>query len=162
MYPCGKIPSRSNCARCFPSLKSSPCFRPSYCLIAAVFARRTSKPAAYIIWPLLLGFLYRCGRSTFVIGTACRFAGSFALHVGLVHVNPESSFYLLPCRFWELLAGACLTYAQNLSGEFIPRNGQPDKHLAYAPASQLRRIVLMLSSTDATQEGGRHRTIRSD
>jgi peptidoglycan/LPS O-acetylase OafA/YrhL len=30
----------------------------------------------YIIWPLLLGFLYRCGRSTFVIGTACRFADS--------------------------------------------------------------------------------------
>jgi hypothetical protein len=37
-----------------------------------------------------------------------------------------------------------------------------DKHLAYAPASQLGGIVLMLYSTDATQEGGRHGTIRSD
>src|ERR1019366_1523654 len=37
-----------------------------------------------------------------------------------------------------------------------------DKHLAHRPASQLRGIVLMAVSTDATQEGGRHGTIRSD
>jgi peptidoglycan/LPS O-acetylase OafA/YrhL len=33
---------------------------------------------------------------------------SFGLNVGMVHAKPEATFYLMPTRAWELLAGALL------------------------------------------------------
>jgi peptidoglycan/LPS O-acetylase OafA/YrhL len=71
----------------------------------------------YIIWPLLLAFLYRRGKRAFIAGILALFLGSFALNVGLVRASPASAFYLLPCRFWELMAGAGLAYFQHLHRE---------------------------------------------
>ncbi|HEY6457175.1 MAG TPA: acyltransferase family protein [Steroidobacteraceae bacterium] len=73
----------------------------------------------YIIWPLLLAFLYRRGRFTFIVTTVCLLIASFALEVSLIHTSPASSFYLLPCRFWELLIGAFLAYLRQVRGDLL-------------------------------------------
>jgi peptidoglycan/LPS O-acetylase OafA/YrhL len=73
----------------------------------------------YIIWPLLLAFLYRRGRFTFIVTTVGLLVASFALEVSLIHSSPASSFYLLPCRFWELLTGAYLAYVRQVRGDLI-------------------------------------------
>jgi peptidoglycan/LPS O-acetylase OafA/YrhL len=78
----------------------------------------------YIIWPLMLAFLYRRGKSAFLTGITCLSLASFALNVGLIGISPASSFYLLPCRFWELMIGAGLAYSQHLGREPIGRSSR--------------------------------------
>jgi peptidoglycan/LPS O-acetylase OafA/YrhL len=73
----------------------------------------------YIIWPLLLAFLYQRGRFAYIVTTSSLLIASFALEVSLIHSSPASSFYLLPCRFWELLTGAFLAYMQHVRGTLI-------------------------------------------
>ena len=63
----------------------------------------------------------------------------------------------------RLAAGSAALQARDVFRTGRPRDRSVvDKHLAWRPASQLRGIVLMLFSTDATQEGGRHGTLRCD
>lgn len=78
----------------------------------------------YIIWPLLLAFLYRRGRFTFILTTTGLLIASFALEVSLMHSSPASAFYLLPCRFWELLTGAYLAYVQHSHRDLIRGSNQ--------------------------------------
>ncbi|SFV35617.1 acyltransferase family protein [Hyphomicrobium facile] len=60
----------------------------------------------YIIFPLLLMAVFkwrRAGLGTFIW---LLFAGSLALSVVRLEEHPQSTFYLLPTRAWELLAGS--------------------------------------------------------
>jgi peptidoglycan/LPS O-acetylase OafA/YrhL len=62
----------------------------------------------YVLFPLLLIFLARykrfsVARTLFWLG-----AGSFALCVAGSYARPSATFYLLPTRAWELMAGALL------------------------------------------------------
>lgn len=64
----------------------------------------------YLIWPLLLLLLLKRARlAPIVIGATLIL--SFALCVATSGVHPSAAFYLLPARFWELLAGAGLAFA---------------------------------------------------
>jgi peptidoglycan/LPS O-acetylase OafA/YrhL len=62
----------------------------------------------YLLFPLLLFFLTRCGRKSLVGGIAFLGVGSFALSVVGSYSHPAATFYLLPSRAWELMMGALL------------------------------------------------------
>jgi peptidoglycan/LPS O-acetylase OafA/YrhL len=72
----------------------------------------------YLVFPLLLLAARRSRRAAAAI-VALLLAGSFAWNVRTVGVDPSAAFYLLPSRFWELAAGACLAALQ-LSGVRAP------------------------------------------
>src|SRR5262249_26552382 len=62
----------------------------------------------YLLFPVLLILLYRYWprRAAAMIVTTC--VASFAACVAVTPVYPESAFYLLPFRFWELGLGTIL------------------------------------------------------
>lgn len=66
----------------------------------------------YLLYPLMLVLLYRwlgmrrLGWALFVLALL-----SFILNIWMVRLKPEATFYLLPTRAWELLAGALLHWA---------------------------------------------------
>jgi peptidoglycan/LPS O-acetylase OafA/YrhL len=74
----------------------------------------------YIFFPLLFVGIYywRKSRYTTALLTTC-FVFSLLLAEWLTPRNPSSSFYMLPGRFWELLAGGILANILQL---------QPQKH----------------------------------
>lgn len=63
----------------------------------------------YLIWPILLVVLWRWTRALPIV-IALLLLVSLALNVSLVGPSPDSTFYLLPTRFWELLLGSLLAY----------------------------------------------------
>jgi peptidoglycan/LPS O-acetylase OafA/YrhL len=69
----------------------------------------------YVVWPLLLAFFHRRGRSllTFI---CLLMLGSFVASVVLTYINPMAAFYLPVTRFWELMLGAALAYYVNVRG----------------------------------------------
>ncbi len=65
----------------------------------------------YILWPLLLAGAWALGR--YVLGLVLvLFAGSLLANLLLTAPYPEMSFFLPFCRFWELMAGGLLAWAQ--------------------------------------------------
>lgn len=62
----------------------------------------------YLAMPFVLIGLHRLGRRWIVTGLALATLGSLALCIAMTHRAPAWSFYLLPTRAWELLAGALL------------------------------------------------------
>ncbi|MCU0733132.1 MAG: acyltransferase [Hyphomonas sp.] len=62
----------------------------------------------YIILPLLLLALHRWARRHLAAVLIVATLLSFALSVWAVGAKPAAAFYLLPTRFWELMAGALL------------------------------------------------------
>lgn len=62
----------------------------------------------YIGFPLLLIAIARWGRGRVGIVLSAIALVSFALNIGFVSIKPEATFYLMPTRAWELLAGAVL------------------------------------------------------
>ncbi len=65
----------------------------------------------YVLYPWLLIATFRRRRATVVLLLSL-LAGSFAVSVVILRIDPAQAFYLLPSRFWELLAGGLLAYAQ--------------------------------------------------
>jgi peptidoglycan/LPS O-acetylase OafA/YrhL len=64
----------------------------------------------YLLWPLAALGLARWQRLALpAVGAAL--IASFALNVHLVDSKPVATFFLLPTRAWELLAGVLLAYA---------------------------------------------------
>jgi peptidoglycan/LPS O-acetylase OafA/YrhL len=63
----------------------------------------------YLLWPLLIVTIWRTRfrEALFVI----LLAGSFALSLVTVYLDPVAAFYSPINRFWELLAGAALAFA---------------------------------------------------
>lgn len=64
----------------------------------------------YLLWPLLLWLLAR-GRRTGAAMLAL-FAASFLYSLWLTGADPSQAFYSPLVRFWELIAGALLAWAQ--------------------------------------------------
>ena len=63
----------------------------------------------YLVIPALLFALSRCGRNRWIAGTLSGlFVISFGLSVCLVQRHSSFTFYWLPTRAWELLAGSLL------------------------------------------------------
>lgn len=61
----------------------------------------------YLLWPLFLFVCYKRGWSMLWI-TALICLGSFAFNVWASGSKPIANFFLLPGRFWELMAGSML------------------------------------------------------
>lgn len=60
----------------------------------------------YLIYPVALLLMHRYCRAYFWWLIGGGFVASFALNLAFVAAKPEATFYLLPTRAWELLAGA--------------------------------------------------------
>ena len=66
----------------------------------------------YLLWPLLLAAAWALGR--YVLGAvALLFAASLGADLLLTAPHPEMSFFLPLCRFWELMAGGLLAWAES-------------------------------------------------
>lgn len=65
----------------------------------------------YLLYPLVVFLIYRFCRSKLWVILSVLFAASFALNLWFVSSKPEATFYLLPTRAWELLAGSLGFYA---------------------------------------------------
>lgn len=74
----------------------------------------------YLFWPLLLLVIYRFRINVYVAALVLMGA-SFAFGIYYSEVNPVRAFYLLPSRFWEILAGACLFYTESRFPAFTQR-----------------------------------------
>jgi len=60
----------------------------------------------YLLYPLVVYLIHRHWRARLWWILAIGFLASFALNLYFVSSKPEASFYLLPTRAWELLAGS--------------------------------------------------------
>ena len=91
----------------------------------------------YILFPLTLIAIAKWarGRVALVIGLLALV--SFALNLALVGVKPEATFYLMPTRAWELLAGSLLAL-------FVPRL-RGDKPLAAQLAGAAGLLCLAIT-----------------
>jgi peptidoglycan/LPS O-acetylase OafA/YrhL len=67
----------------------------------------------YLVWPLALFLFRRHVHSIFWMILAVA-VGSFALNVWATVRVPDAAFYLPPTRFWELMIGSIIAYAQIL------------------------------------------------
>lgn len=70
----------------------------------------------YIIFPLIILALWKSGRKIVVTAIALLLIASAAFSTWLTSVDQVASFYLLPARAWEILAGALVA----LVGAKIP------------------------------------------
>ena len=62
----------------------------------------------YIFYPLVLIAIAKWARGQVGLILSLLALTSFALNVGFVVLKPQATFYLMPTRAWELLAGALL------------------------------------------------------
>lgn len=69
----------------------------------------------YIVWPVVAVLAWRLGRRFWRV-LAGLFALSFVVNVVFTPLAPVASYFLLPARAWELLAGAALAYRVHRSG----------------------------------------------
>ena len=73
----------------------------------------------YIIFPALLVLLFRKGKGKEVLWIGGLLGGSLLLSEILVQYNDSASFYLMPSRLWQFLAGAML--ALRPMNDILPR-----------------------------------------
>lgn len=66
----------------------------------------------YMVYPILLVFLLRRTRFTFIILAVATFTSLFLSSIG-AFIKPSATFYLLPTRAWELAAGALLAILES-------------------------------------------------
>ena len=64
----------------------------------------------YLVWPLVLAWSFAARRPAFLFAVAC---ASFALGLVWIVRDAAGAFFLLPTRFWELMAGAFLACRAN-------------------------------------------------
>lgn len=60
----------------------------------------------YIIFPILLGLVWRFGQRATIAVIGCLFIGSLLASQWATNNFPSFNFYMLPTRAWELLLGA--------------------------------------------------------
>jgi peptidoglycan/LPS O-acetylase OafA/YrhL len=63
----------------------------------------------YLVWPLVLWGAWRL-RTNMLAVTIIVAVASFAFNITQVNSNPVATFFLLPSRVWELLAGSVLAW----------------------------------------------------
>lgn len=68
----------------------------------------------YLVYPLFLAMVHRWARRFLPHALLTAFLLSFGLNLALVGAKPEATFYLLPTRAWEMLAGALIPFAEPL------------------------------------------------
>lgn len=67
----------------------------------------------YILWPLVLAWAWRIARARGVwIALVCALAASLAHMAWLMGRDVSAAFYIPTARFWEMLAGATLVWAE--------------------------------------------------
>ena len=66
----------------------------------------------YMVYPILLLFLLRKPRFTFIVLAVAAFGSFFLSSIG-TYIKPSATFYLLPTRAWELAAGALLAISES-------------------------------------------------
>jgi peptidoglycan/LPS O-acetylase OafA/YrhL len=64
----------------------------------------------YLVWPIIIVLLYKCGRRVLVSGVLAIFLSSFIFSLYLTATSPIWAFYILPTRAWELALGALLLF----------------------------------------------------
>ncbi len=69
----------------------------------------------YIVFPILLGLLFRYFRRYLLLVIAAGIVISLEFSVWMTTRDSSFSFYMLPSRFWELLAGAALAIVMSQS-----------------------------------------------
>ncbi len=84
----------------------------------------------YLLWPPILLFIYRRSRRL-AIWTLLLLVLSFGLNAYFVPEYESKVFYLLPTRFWELLAG-CVLAITEASGKVASRRFGNTKSIAGA------------------------------
>ena len=72
----------------------------------------------YLVWPVLLVFLYKRTKKI-PLSILIFLALSFFLDYTITLKNPTTAFYMPFCRFWELMAGAFLSYVTLFKGGLI-------------------------------------------
>jgi len=78
----------------------------------------------YIIFPLVIAAIYRWRKSIVLPVLIVFFLVSLLFSEWMTKENYSFSFYLLPTRFWELLAGGILAFvSQQLKIDFISKLG---------------------------------------
>ncbi len=75
----------------------------------------------YLLYPLLLLAIARWVKSRYVLIVSAMAVLSFGLNLFFVGSKPEATFYLMPTRAFELLAGALLTLVPFESAGFVRR-----------------------------------------
>ncbi len=77
----------------------------------------------YIFWPLLLTLVLRKGLSL-LSAAALAFTLSFAANIAMTSASGSASYFLLPSRAWEMLAGAILAWRLRTQGPLFAAGGQ--------------------------------------
>jgi peptidoglycan/LPS O-acetylase OafA/YrhL len=62
----------------------------------------------YLLWPPALWLLYRFARHRLLLVTLVLCGLSLGLNAVMIQISPSATFYMLPTRAWEMLAGAAL------------------------------------------------------
>lgn len=75
----------------------------------------------YIVWPLLLGLVWK-RRLNFLAITIFIAAASFAANIFTVTSDPVAAFYSPLSRFWELMMGGVLAYLTLHKPHHLPRD----------------------------------------
>lgn len=75
----------------------------------------------YIVFPLLIMMVFRWCRTWLLLVLGIGFLASLCFAEWFTLRSPSSSFYLLPSRFWELLAGGLLAACFNQERYQYPR-----------------------------------------
>lgn len=80
----------------------------------------------YIFFPLFLLIVYRRSRAGAIYMMTLAFLVSLGVCIYGAYYFPSASFYLLPTRIWELMAGAlvCFIPIKNFSSRYIVTFGQ--------------------------------------
>jgi hypothetical protein len=78
----------------------------------------------YLVWPIIAVLVFRRQFRASVVLSALG-AASLGLYLLAWHFDPVLAFYLLPARFWEILAGAGLAYYERSGGAATPGVGLP-------------------------------------
>jgi peptidoglycan/LPS O-acetylase OafA/YrhL len=76
----------------------------------------------YLLWPALLILFLRRGRSIALRVFVLLAVFSFAMAESLMHASPQTSFYQMPARFWELATGGVIA--------FLPSSGKQQSWVA--------------------------------
>jgi len=75
----------------------------------------------YLLWPILLALAWRWGRARGVwLAIALGLAASLAHQAWLMATDPSAAFYIPTARFWEMLAGAALAFAEQRGLRLAP------------------------------------------
>ena len=105
----------------------------------------------YLVMPWILILLYRYARKKMLLVIGALIIASLLFAETVNDTSPNHSFYLLPSRMWELMAGASLAILQQRRG--IPDLGR------YAKLLPATGVILILGSLVLFTEATRHPSV---